>query len=372
MLDRRLIANFDWAILGLILLIAAIGIMTIFSATRGLESQNIPFYIKQILWTLLGIAGMLFVVSIDYRTIAKHAYLLYGIGIFLLLLVLLVGRAGMGAQRWIPAGPFSFQPSEFARLFFILALSKYLSENKESGIYSIKELIIPAIFFLIIPSMLVIKQPDLGTGMAFLFTFFVMTTVAGLKVKAITILISIGILSVPFLSETLWSQLKEYQRNRIIAFFQPDTDPLGIGYHITQSKIAIGSGQFFGKGYLSGTQGYLRFLPERHTDFIFSVFAEEWGFIGCILLFAIYLSLIFMGIEVALKSKDNLGCIMAVGIVSTFSLYTIINIGMTLGITPIVGIPLPFISYGGSSMLTNFISIGLLLNIKMRRFQLFY
>ena len=194
----------------------------------------------------------------------------------------------------------------------------------------------------------------------------------GVSRKIIAIALVIGLISIPFLGHIFWEGLKDYQKNRLIAFIDPGVDPAGIGYHITQSKISIGSGGVFGKGYLKGTQGPLRFLPEKHTDFIFSVFAEEWGFVGSLTLLGIYLILFLRGLDTAARAKDEFGRLLAVGITAMFFIYFLVNIGMTLGMMPVVGVPLPFFSYGGTSLLSNFIAAGILISIRTRRFELFY
>ncbi len=264
----------------------------------------------------------------------------------------------------------SFQPSEIFKLVFIIALSAYLSNRGEAQLKSIpiKSLII----FLAVPCLLIIKQPDLGTSILIVFLFVVLFVSRGLSKKIIIMVLIIGAISAPFLGHVAWNHLKDYQKNRIIAFLDPDIDPSGTGYHINQSKITIGSGGLTGKGYLKGTQGALRFLPEKHTDFIFSVFAEEWGFLGSIFLVGIYFWLFLRGLNTAMLAKDEFGRLVATGITAMFLIYFFVNIGMTLGMMPVVGVPMPFMSYGGTSLLSNFIAAGILINIRIRRFQLFY
>jgi rod shape determining protein RodA len=365
MLDRRSILNFDWILFLAVMVIASIGVVTIYSATAA------PFYIKQMIWVAIGLISLFLILSIDYRKISRYSYPLYGLSILLLILVLFIGKSGMGAQRWFSIGPISFQPSELAKVTLIIALARFLSEERK-GPLSIKHLLLPGFFFLLLPLILVLKQPDLGTALLIIVVFITMVLMAGIRWRSLLFLILPAILTSPAWGGFLWGSLKDYQKNRILVFLDPDVDPLGISYHIAQSKIAIGSGKIFGKGYLAGTQGQLRFLPERHTDFIFSVFAEEWGFIGSIFLLSLYLFLILWGIEIANKAKDRLGSLMAIGVVSVISFYVIVNIGMTVGLMPVVGIPLPFLSYGGTSVVTAFMSIGILMNVKMRRFMLFY
>lgn len=371
-IDRRLIKNFDWLTLLIITVLTLIGIMTIYSATRPplADGEHPDFYLKQMLWFIIGIAALFIVVTIDYRHLYRFAYILYGIGLILLLIVIFGGKTSMGAQRWLDIGPISFQPSEFFRIAFIIGFSAYLA-NIEQGAkrkISIKGLLV----FAIVPFFLLFKQPDLGTAVLLACLFTVLSVSRGISRKVVVVVLLVALVSVPFLGHILWDELKDYQRNRLIAFIDPDIDPKGIGYHIRQSKITIGSGGFFGKGYLKGTQGPLRFLPERHTDFIFSVFAEERGFVGSASLLILYLVLFLRGLDTAVKAKDEFGRFVALGITAMFSVYFFVNTGMTLGIMPVVGVPLPFMSYGGTALVSNFISAGILIGIRMRRFELFY
>lgn len=371
-IDRRLIKEFDWLTFAIVILISIIGIFTIYSATRPpLETGSHPdFFLKQIIWLSISIFVLIFVVFFDYIWLNRFSYILYFIGIVLLVLVLFLGKASMGAQRWLNLGVMSFQPSEVFKLIFILAVSTYLSSLGESLIktVSIKAIIV----FALIPVFLIFKQPDLGTSILVMFLFIVLFLTKGLHKRIITFALVIGLISIPFIGHISWNNLKDYQKNRIIAFLDPDIDPSGIGYHINQSKITIGSGNFFGKGYLKGTQGTLKFLPEKHTDFIFSAFAEEWGFIGSMILIFLYLALFLRGLNTAMLAKDEFGKLVATGITAMFFIYFFVNICMTLGMMPVVGVPLPFMSYGGTALLSNFIAVGILINIRMRRFQLFY
>jgi rod shape determining protein RodA len=371
-IDRRLIKNFDWFTFGIIMMLSLIGIMTIFSATRPpLESMTHPdFYQKQVVWLMIGIAALIIIVSIDYIWFYRFAYPLYAIGIFLLIAVLFTGKTSMGAQRWLNIGFFSFQPSEFFRLIFILGFSSYLSNSSN---FLTERVPFKSLFvFTVLPLLLLIKQPDLGTALLLMSLFTILSISKGVGKKIVTMAIIIGLVSIPFLGNIFWEGLKDYQKNRLTAFIDPEIDPSGIGYHVNQSKITIGSGGFIGKGYLKGTQGPLRFLPEKHTDFIFSVFAEEWGFLGSIFLMGLYLVLFLRGLDTALRAKDEFGRLAATGITGMFFTYFCVNIGMTLGIMPVVGIPLPFMSYGGTALLSNFIAAGILINIRTRRFELFY
>jgi rod shape determining protein RodA len=372
-IDRRLIRNFDWLTLSLVLIITVLGIMTIFSATRlpsESEAVQSSFYIKQIVWMGIGILALILFVSFDYIWLSRISIPVYVTGLILLFIVLIAGRTGMGAQRWISLGPLSFQPSEFFKLMFIMMLANYYSFSREP--LNITGLFRVFFFIVFLPFLLLFKQPDLGTGIVVLLIFISVSLAKGLQKKVIALIVVIGLVSLPFLGSIMWTGLKDYQKNRIIAFIEPEVDPSGIGYHINQSKIAVGSGEFFGKGYMQGTQGPFRFLPEKHTDFVFSVFAEEWGFAGSLFLLSLYLFLIMRGLDTARKAKDDFGRLLALGITFMFCIYFFVNIGMTLGMMPVVGIPLPFMSYGGTALLSNYISIAVLINIRTRRFSLFY
>lgn len=370
-IDKRLIKNIDWLTFYIILFICFIGIMTIYSATRPLFPHEQPtFHIRQIYWLIIGISALFLTVSFDYIWLARFSNPLYIIGITLLLIVMLAGKTGMGAQRWLDVGPFTFQPSELFKLIFIIFISRHLSAMQSN--MGIMSLLRNFLVFAFLPFVLVLKQPDLGTAFILLLIFLLMSLTKGLEKKVVALIVILGIISIPFIGNILWEGLRDYQKNRLIAFLEPGVDPSGIGYHINQSKVAVGSGGFFGKGYLQGTQGPFRFLPEKHTDFVFSVFAEEWGFMGSFILLFLYLTIILRGLDTALKAKDEFGKLLASGITFMFSVYFFINIGMTLGIMPVVGIPLPFMSYGGTALLTNFIAIGILINIRARRFELFY
>ncbi|NWF52125.1 MAG: rod shape-determining protein RodA [Nitrospirae bacterium] len=370
-IDRRLIKNFDWVTLSIVIVIVFIGILTIYSATRPvLEEDGYSFYIRQAIWLIFGIAGLFLMVSFDYIRLSRLSIYLYIIGFISLISVFIFGREGMGAQRWISLGPLSFQPSEFFKLFYVIMLSHQLS----SANGALRTIHFFRLFFLVvfIPFVLLLKQPDLGTALIILTIFLSLTLARGIQRKILILFIIIGIISLPFIGTIFWEGLKDYQKNRIIAFMEPGVDPTGIGYHINQSKITVGSGKLFGKGYLKGTQGPFRFLPEKHTDFIFAVFSEEWGFLGSISLLSLYMLIILRGLKTAIDARDDFGRYLALGITFMFLIYCIVNIGMTLGIMPVVGIPLPFMSYGGTALLSNLISLGILINIRTRRFELFH
>jgi rod shape determining protein RodA len=369
--DRRLIKNFDWITLSVVILISLIGIMTIYSATRPIGQEGHPnLYIKQAVWLLIGISALFFVTAFDYVWLSRYSLVLYATGVILLIAVFILGRTGMGAQRWLSLGPLSFQPSEFFKLIFIIMLSQYLSMMKTP----LDAVSLLRVFFFItfFPFVLLIKQPDLGTALITLLIFSLLVMAVGLHKKLAVLFVVIGLISMPFLGHIFWSGLKDYQKSRLVAFIDPEVDPSGIGYHLNQSKITVGSGEFFGKGYLHGTQGPFRFLPEKQTDFIFAVFAEEWGFFGSLFLLFLYLVLILRGLDTARKAKDDFGRLLALGITFMFLIYLFVNVGMTLGLMPVVGVPLPFMSYGGTALLSNLLSVGILINIRTRRFELFH
>ncbi|MEW6001794.1 MAG: rod shape-determining protein RodA [Nitrospirota bacterium] len=369
-LDRRLIKNFDWLTLIVVLAIAIIGIITIYSATRPLplEEQSV-FYIKQVFWLVFGIISLFLVSLFDYIWLSRLSIYFYIIGIILLIGVLILGSSGMGAQRWLSVGHFSFQPSEIFKLFYIIMLSQHLSSI--NGPLNTVSLLRIFLMIVLVPFSLLFKQPDLGTALIIFLLFVLLVIVKGLHKKVAILFVILSLISLPFFGSIFWEGLKDYQKSRIVAFMEPKEDLTGIGYHITQSKITVGSGGLIGKGYLEGTQGPFRFLPEKHTDFIFSVFAEEWGFLGSLLLLFLYLMIILRGVDTARTAKDEFGKFLALGITFMFSIYFFVNVGMTLGMMPVVGIPLPFMSYGGTALLSNLLAIGILINIRLRRFHLF-
>ena len=346
------------------LTISVLGVVVIYSANH--ERPELFFrnlYIKQIYWILYGLVVMLITLLADYRKFRRYAYLIYGLTILALVYVLFFGTVTSGSRRWIDIGPLTIQVSEFAKFALIIMLAKLFdSRKKMQNQYQIKDLVVPALLTGLIGT-LIAAQPDLGTAMMIFFIFLLFLTAIEIDVRTLLTLFLGGLLSAPL----LWFQLKDYQKTRVLTLFNPEMDPLGAGYHSIQSKIAIGSGGFWGKGLLAGTQSRLNFLPEKHTDFIFSVFAEETGFIGVAILLSLYLFIILRGLNIAYRAADRFGLFLAVGIIGSISFYTIFNIGMTIGLFPITGIPLPLLSYGGSSLITNFFAIGLLLNIGMRR-----
>lgn len=353
MLDRRLLANLPWGLVALIALIALIGLSAVYSATYTASGPSTLFY-KQMIWIAAGMCIMFLMMVPDYHTVGRYAYILYAVSVIMLILVMVMGKTGMGAQRWLAIGPLAFQPSELAKLSLTLALARYFAEDPRRDGYSLQDLAIPATMVLV-PLLLVLKQPDLGTAMMLLLTSSLMVMIAGIHLRSIvTIALIAAVLAAavflaPPVRHKIWGSLKPYQQNRIKAFIDPGSDPLGSGYHANQSKIAVGSGQITGKGFRQGTQSQMAFLPERHTDFIFAVISEEHGFMGSGLMVILYLILLLIGVDTARNAKDRMGALMAGGIVSMLALYVFINIGMSAGIAPVVGVPLPLVSYGGTS-----------------------
>ena len=364
MIDRRLIKHFDWVLLTLVLILGAFGLITIYSAVMAGALQQKTIFWKQVTWCGIGWVVVMIVFSFNYRIIDRLAYWIYGICNALLISVLIFGRTIAGSQRWLILGPVSLQPSELAKIAIIIALAHWYSKSTNSRGLSLSELVVPAVL-LLIPFMLIAIQPDLGTAMVIALIAASITLYKKIEKKTLIIIIVCATVAIPM----VWSALKPYQKLRILTFLNPERDSLGAGYHIIQSKIAIGSGMTTGKGYLKGTQNSLSFLPEQHTDFIFSVLAEEWGLAGASLLLVFLLFLMIWGLNIAHSCRNPFGIILAVGVTTMIFWQVVINIGMVMGLMPVVGVPLPFISYGGSSMLTNMIGIGLLMNISMRRFM---
>jgi rod shape determining protein RodA len=285
-------------------------------------------------------------------------------------LVLVLGHTAMGAQRWINIGPFVFQPSEFAKLIIIVTLADFLA-GREGKLRNLKELI-PCFVFVGVPMVLILLQPDLGTSLVFIAVLFGMLFIAAGRPLLVCGIFGAGLLGAigmvwAHLKFGTWIPLHDYQLKRLIIFLDPWSDIQGAGYHVIQSQIAIGSSGFWGKGLMRGTQSFLEFLPIRHTDFIFSVLAEEFGFLGVLLLLTLFAVFLYRGVRIAAESRDLFGTLMAVGVVSMFAFHILVNIGMTVAIMPVTGLPLPLVSYGGSNMITNLAAIGVLLNIYLRR-----
>lgn len=364
--DRRLLFHFDWVLLFLLLAVCAVALLNMYSAGVSLVAGGSdPVYVKQFCWFLIGLVMMTVCFGIDYRLINQYAYVIHAIAVFLLVVLFFYGELTRGTQRWFVIGSFSIQPSELAKISLMLALSRFFSTNEIDDGYNLRQLWIPFLLT-IVPFLLIMKQPDLGTATVLLIIFVSLAFFVGIRWRSVAIVVLGGLLFLP----AVWHVLKDYQKERILTFLNPELDPLGAGYHVIQSIIAVGSGGLFGKGFLKGTQTQLRFLPEHQTDFIFSVFAEEWGFLGGMVLLILFLSLIFWGLRIARQSRDLTGTLIAYAVTMLIFWEVLINIGMVLGIVPVVGIPLPFFSYGGSALVVLMMGVGLLMNISMRRFML--
>jgi len=405
MANMRLASEVDRPLLVASVLLALIGIAFVFSATANavMEAKQ-GLYLKQFIWLGVALAGGALTAAVPYRVYeGKTSYLLYALGAFLLVLTLFIGHVGLGAQRWLGWGAFKFQPSELAKVALVVVLATILSDRK-TDLTKVRTLVKPC-FLAFIPFALVLKQPDLGTSVAFIMILFTMLFWAGLpplylfllltplinvglsfflplwilfaailalvlyrsRLRLMPILIVVAInLVVGIVTPQVWNHLEPYQRQRVTTFLDPNGDPYGAGYQIIQSKIAIGSGQVWGKGFLNGTQKGLAFLPEQHTDFIFSVVGEETGFLGAAVVTLLYLTLVLRGVKVAHRARNRFGSLLAIGMTSIFLYHILVNICMTVGLAPVTGLPLPLLSYGGTSLLTSFLQIGLIQNVAMR------
>ncbi len=360
----------NFTILIIAVLIACLGIISIYSSTYQKEGDFWQLiYKRQVLWLLIGVAIFLLAANFNYRRLWDMTYFLYAFAVFLLFLVFVLGIVRLGAQRWLRFEWFNIQPSEIAKLIMVIFLARYFSTKSiynvslETDRMGLMRSIILPFMLTAIPMGLIIEQPDLGSGAIVFLIFLVMLYLAGVKLRYIVILLSLILLCLP----VLWHFLRGYQKDRLLVFLNPNIDPLGAGYTVIQSKIAIGSGGLFGKGWLSGTQSQLHFLPESHTDFIFATFAEEWGFLGSCVVLLLYYLLIRQGIIIAQRSADTFGRLLALGISLMLGIQVFVNIAMNLGLAPVVGLPLPLMSYGGSSMFLTFISLGILANINKTR-----
>jgi len=363
-MDRRFLASFDWVLLFLLVLVCGMAYMNLYSATYP-SLGRMPAYLKQGYLLLMGVAGILFIISFDYKELHLWNYPIYVFTIILLALVIFVGNSAGGAQRWINLGFFQLQPSEPAKLMMVITLASYYSRKETVAGYSLKELILP-IILMAIPFVLILIQPDLGTALMFVIIFISMTVLAKLRWSTYIILAVSGVV----MTVLGWCYvLKPYQKQRVETLFNPAHNAMEEGYQILQSKIAIGSGGLFGKGYMEGTQGHLHFLPERHTDFAFSVWCEEWGFTGSLFFLLVYFFMLIWGLNAAMSAKDRFGLFLAFGVVALIFWQAVINLLMILGFLPVVGVPLPMFSYGGSSLLTTLLGMGIVLNVRMRRFQ---
>lgn len=360
-MSRRFLSDVHFSLLAVILFLCIVGIFNLYSATYQGGGQ---LYLTQVYWMLTGLVLMILLLFVDYRILERFAYPILVISIVALIAVLAVGPKIYGARRWLPLGFTRFQPSELMKVTLIVTLAKYFHDDHTVGGYSFTKLIKP-LLLAGIPVLLVAAEPDLGTALLLCFISFSIFLFVKIKWQTVLMIALVGALSVPLAYRFV---LKDYQRDRVKTFLNPSRDPKGRGYHSIQSIIAVGSGKFYGKGHLKGSQTQLAFLPEQHTDFIFSVFAEEHGFTGVVIFLFVYIAFLFFGLDVSRSARDKFGAILALGITAMFFWHAFVNIGMVIGVMPVVGVTLPFMSYGGSSLLVSMISVGLLLSIYSRRF----
>jgi len=390
-IDARLLKRLDWWLFAAVLALCLFGVLMIHSATRSPETTGLgspsTFVQKQALWLLVGLGAFAFTLVFDYERIARWHIPIYCTAIALLAAVLKVGQAPTGAASWIGLGSFHLQPSELAKIAVIMSLAAFLGQRIDAIRrlrVALGSLLIPAV-----PVLLVILQPDFGTALVIIAIWFGALYLAGAKGRHLAAVFVGGLVlfalmwnldRIPF--ERLLPRpaahvlakaaLKDYQKGRLTIFLNPQADPLGAGYHIIQSRLAIGSGRLAGRGLFRGTQSRLRFIPERHTDFIFSVVGEDLGLLGAFTMLLLYFFLFWRGLRVALRARDPLGSLLAAGAISMLIFHTIVNIGMSVNIMPITGLPLPFVSYGGSNLLASFIAFGLLQNVHMRRDKIIF
>ncbi len=362
-INRRLLNHFDWTLFSIVLALAGLGLLSVMSASyAGARHAGDPLVFRQLVWVGIGVLLMLGALLFDYRAMMTYAYPIYAATLGLLVAVSLIGHSTGGSRRWINLGVFHLEPSEIAKLAIVLVMVRYLREEPPRGGWHLRQMIIPGLM-LAVPTAMVLKQPDLGTALILVLITATLMFVSGLNWRTMTMLAVAAMLAAPL----SWHYLKPYQRQRLVSFIDPKADPLGSGYHIIQSEIAIGAGGAWGKGFMQGTQARLNFLPEESTDFIFSVYAEEFGLAGSMLLLGLYGSLIARGAWIARHARDRFGALLAAGLVGIIFWQVAINIAMTTGMVPVVGIPLPLVSYGGSSLLTMMAAMGLLISINARR-----
>ncbi|HUU53327.1 MAG TPA: rod shape-determining protein RodA [Armatimonadota bacterium] len=391
MLDTRLLKRLDWTLLLGVLALCAYGLVMVYSATRSPEMTGFAppssFAQKQAIWMLLGLVVFALTLVFDYERIAQWHLPLYLASLLLLVAVLIVGQAPTGAVSWIALGSFRLQPSEFAKIAVILSLAALLSRR----IDAIGELrvVLPSLLVPALPVVLVLMQPDFGTALVIVAIWFGAVYLAGAKVRHLWAVLAAGLLlftlmwnldrlpldrvgAKPLARVAAKAALRDYQKRRLTIFLNPQADPLGAGYHIIQSRVAIGAGKLFGRGLFRGTQSRLRFIPERHTDFIFSVVGEELGLVGAGILLFLYLFVFWRGLRIAIRARDPLGSLLAAGAISMLIFHTVVNIGMSVNVMPITGLPLPFVSYGGSNLVASFMAFGLLQNVHMRRDRIIF
>jgi rod shape determining protein RodA len=356
----RHLSSIDGGLVMSVLLLSAIGLATVHSASSEMPVDYLP---RQALWLGIGVLLLVAAMSIDYHLLLDFSIVLYAVGLVLLVLVLVAGTSHGGAAHWARIGPWQFQPSEFAKLATILVLARYLS-GLNRRVLELPQILV-AVAIVAVPMVLVLVEPDLGSSMMFAPILLGMLLVAGVRLRVLLI----AALAAVVLAAGMWSfGMKSYQRQRVLTFLSPETDPLGAGYQVRQSKIAVGSGEMTGKGYMQGTQSQLRFLPVRHTDFILSVLAEEWGFLGVVTVLGLYCLYVASAARIAMRARDRAGILLVTGLLSVLIFHVLYNSSMVVGFVPITGIPLPFLSYGGSFTMVNFVGTGTMLGVDLRRY----
>lgn len=360
MAKYRSLRDLDWTMMAVAVAICGVGILQIYSATRGTVWEQAWW--KQALWLSVGLLLMWIAASIDYHTLVGHAFVYYFAAVVALVLVLVAGRTVSGGQRWLGFGPFYLQVSEFVKIVILLLVARYLTELRAEQLEARDLLKLGGLVGL--PMALVMRQPDLGTALTYLPILAAGVFLAGLRWKYVAVIV----LAAAVLLPVIWLALQDYQKARLVSFLDPARDPRGSGYQTIQSKIAVGSGGMWGKGVARGSQTQLRFLPVPHTDFIFSAFAEEHGFVGVVVLLGLYFVLLMQIVQNAQTASDRAGVYVSMGIAALLLFHVLINIGMVVGRMPVTGIPLPLMSYGGSNLWSTFIMLGLVNNVRLRRF----
>ena len=356
------VRDFDWPLLATVIGVMVVGLCMVYSASRQAGTGEVStYFVRQLVWVAIALVALVLAVLIDYHIVVSLAPVLFTAAVVGLVWVLMAGHMAQGARRWLGVGPFRIQPSEMAKLALVLVLVKYFDSLRERS----RKFLVFCGALLLAGSLgaLIVLQPDLGTALVFVPVVLVMLYLGGCRIRYMAMLCIGGLLCSPL----LWMTLKDYQQSRLVAFINPAADPLGSGYQSLQSEIAIGSGGVFGKGWMLGTQSGLRYLPAQHTDFIFSVFAEEWGLVGSLLLLAMYGTILWRAISLAMEARDFSGQMLAGGLAALVAVHVVINIAITMRMMPVTGLPLPFMSYGGSFMVTMAVCVGLVLNVGVRR-----
>lgn len=364
-LAHRLREHFDWPLFIAAVLIAVLGVVNLYSATSVYQGARAELYISQVYWLVLGgiLGGV--VVAVDYRHLERLGYILYGFGVTSLVLVFALARDVRGSARWIDLGAFKYQPSEFMKIFLVIALAKYLHDDPRSEGRTLRDLAIPAVLTAI-PAALILRQPDLGTATLLSLVFVSICAMTRVKLKSILLLLAAAGPSLWF----TWNYvLLQYQKDRVTIFLNPEADILRRGWHAHHARVAIGNGGLVGNGFMKGTQNQFLFMPDQYTDFPFAVYSEEWGFLGTSLLIGLYTFLVVWAIRIASQAKDRFGAVLGIGCGAIIFWHAAINMGMVSGVLPVVGVTLPLFSYGGSSVTTMLLAVALLMNVSMRRYS---